>query len=760
MPLGTALRLLLLALLSPLLAAAQPTARSPWLGVWTARLGEYGLIALNVGDRGDGVPSRVEVWWLVDHLRPAALWIEDRTLFIDLPDHTRTARPGLALRLTDTGTLRFVAHGMLPAPLDPLYETAEFTRPKDDNPWYRITNTFYKTSEWGKWHESGRLKPLPADWPSSVTSPLLRLFAYDDHLLHHVVILPSLSEAELTTAYAWTHDKNIWSNGPDFIRQRIGQNPNTPLPILTELWNHPDNSPFWITAAQNPRAPAAWRAALIDRILTGSESAQSRAIWTGDGPPELYLRLIEKSPRLRGQIAGNREMPAVVYETLARDYPKESLPSLTTNPSVPVALLESIAASADTNLQFSLINNPSLPPATRTRLVHQLLSHATPAHFARFVHDPDAPADFLARCATDLDPNTRVYAARNPNTPEPLLLTFAEDPSRPVAEAARTALQSRFPSAFARHRATFTSLDARAADIPLHQQFETAIASSDLPALRRLTAYHADRNQLDGILSQNAHRIIQDGYRPAVMNLFLELGFASDRGHLAPLAGKSAANPEWLAYFKKHDAFAGPHAAGAYRAALESKDPANLTALVRARVDPNQFDDQRLTALHRAVLMHDLAAVELLLKNGADPSLHGHQQRTALDYAVALKFIPAIRLLDEKGQHAALVAAFAKEFPPAPKSRLLGLWTNNKDGFSTVRIQLNPDGSGRFGGGVSGGLLAWRETSPTEATAYLLGETGDPVRTQPFALSLSADGKLLTFTPPQGAPQQMIREPK
>jgi hypothetical protein len=732
--------------------------KSPWLGVWSAKLGNDGLIALYIGDKGDGEPARVEVWWLVDQPRVSGMRIEGDTLFIDILDHQRTSVPGLAFRITDRKTLRLAAYGVLPAPLDPRYEDLEFTKPADDNPWYRITNTYYKTSEWGKWHESGQLKPLPTDWPASVTSPLLHLFAHSDHLLRRVVVLPSLPETDLATAYAWTRDNNIWSNGPDGIRRHIGENPGTPLSILTELWNHPDNSQFWIAVARNPRAPAEWRAKLVDRILAGSENVQSRAIWTGDGPPELYLRLIEKSPSLRGQIAGNREMPPIVYETLARDYPKDCVRELISNPAVPTTILETIAASADQPLQLNLIQNPSLPPAVRTRLVHQILAQATPADFARFVHDRDATPEFLARCATDLEPGIRAYVAQNPQAPEPLLLALAEDPSRPVAEAARSALQARHPATFARKNATFTPLASRAEDIPLYKQLETAIISSDLATLRRLAAYHAERNQLDSTLWQNTRHVIRDGYHPAVMDLFLEFGLARDRSHLAPLAGQSAASSEWLAYFTKHDAFTKSGAALAYKAALESKDPRNLAGLVDAGIDCNQSDGEGRTALHLAILHNNLAAAEALLKHGADRTAQDRERQTPLDYAVLLKSVAAIRLLDSEGRHAALIAAFTQEFPPAPKSRLLGSWSNNRDGFNSFAILLNADGSGRFGGGVMGGLLAWRETSPTEATAYLIGEKGEPVRSAPITLKLDPESNTFTLTPTKGEPQRLFKQ--
>lgn len=735
------------------------TAKSPWLGVWSATLGDYGVVALEIRDKGDGVPSGVAVWWLVDSPRVTGLRIEGDTLSIDILNHQQAPVPGIALRLTEQRTLRFADYGVLRAPLDPLYANAEFIQPTDDNPWYRITNTYYKTSEWGKWHESGRLKPLPAAWPTSVAAPLLRLFAHDVHLLYRVVVLPSLPEADLAAAYAWADDTYLKSNGGADIRRRLGQNPSTPLPLLTELWHHPDSSQLWIAAAQNPRAPAEWRAALVERILAGSARVQEQATWLGDGPPELYLRLIEKNPQVRARLAGNRDMPAAIYEKLARDHPQDSLRYLISNPAVPTSLLERVALSADKNSQLTLITNPSLPAPTRTRIVHQILAQATPTDFPRFAHDRDATPEFLARCAADLEPGIRTYVAQNPNTPETLLLTLAEDPSRPVAEAARAALSSRFPATFAPRHAGFTPLASRADDIPLYKQFENAIASADLATLRRLAAYYTERGELAGLLSQHARHVVAGGYRPAVMDLFLELGFVHERGDLAPLAGQFAASAQWLAYFQQHDVFKNPSAAArAYRAALESKEPAHLAALLAAGIDPNQPDGEGRTPLHLAILHNNLAAAETLVQHGAARTSQDRHRQTPLDYAVRFKSAAAIRLLDTDGRHTAQLAAFAKEFPPAPQSRFLGAWTNNRDGFNTVAIFLNPDGSGRIGAAVLGGLLAWRETGTSEATAFVLGENGQPIRDQPISLRLDPAGRILSFTPARGEAQRMTRQ--
>lgn len=732
--------------------------KSPWLGVWTARLGDYGLVALKVQDRGDGKPSSIAVWWLVNEVRTSGLRIQDESLYVEFIDQMHAPMPGLALRMHDSQRLALIPYGVLPAPLDLVFQNAEFIRQADGFFWDQ--NFTYRTTpnEWGKWHDQGQLKPLPTAWPSTITVPLLHLFRHNDHLLHRVVVLPSLPESALSEAYTWTQNKPRWNGSPDFIQERIAENPNTSVSILSEAWNHPDNPQLWIAAAQNPRAPESWRAALIERILAASDQVKSRATWRGSGPPELYLRLMEVNPSIRQSIASNRSMPSVVYERLARDYAGESMTHLARNEAVPVGLLESIAQSASPEVQLHLISNPSLPPLTRTRVVHRITAQATPAQFARFVHDRDAPPEFLTRCSADLDALIRTYVANNLNTPELLLLTLAEDPSRSVADAARQSLGRRFPAAFAQHRATFSPLEARSADIPPSKQFETAAIQKDLPELKRLASYFAERDNLDQMLSLTARAVIRDGYRPEVMDFFIAQGYGRDSGSLAHLAGQCGGNRQWIEFFKSRGAFQKNYAGIAYREALNSTIPENLAGLIAAGIDPNQTDDENRTALQRAVLMHKLSALEALLRAGADPSAKDRQGRTALDYAVVLKFIPAIRLLDTNGRHAALIEAFVKEFPPAPESQFLGGWTNNRDGFYTVAIQLNADGSGRFGASVFGTLLAWREVSPKEAIAYLFNEKGEIERSMHIVLRFDeATASTLTLVPPKGETQKMIR---
>jgi hypothetical protein len=302
-----------------------------------------------------------------------------------------------------------------------------------------------------------------------------------------------------------------------------------------------------------------------------------------------------------------------------------------------------------------------------------------------------------------------------------------------------------------------TALESRPDEVPLHKQFENAIIRSDLPEINRLATYYKDRSSLDSILSQTARIVITEGYRPAVMDFFLEQDYDRHGGLLANLAGQCGGSSQWLDYFKRKGAFRATYSARAYDAALDSRKPENLAGLISAGVDPNQPGDNNRTALHRAVMLHDLAAVEALLRAGANPLAADTRRQTPLDYAVLLKFIPAIRLLDRDGRHTILIKAFVEEFPAAPSSRFIGGWTNNRDGFNTVAIQLNADGSGQFGAAVIGGLLAWREVSNAEAVAYLFNEKGDVERSFPIALLLDANGAVLSFVPPKGEAQKMIR---
>jgi hypothetical protein len=735
---------------------------SPWTGVWSGRLGDAGIIALDIRDRAPGEPPGVQVWWLVEELRfPAPTRLEGDTLFLAAPPELHPPAPALAFRLIAHDQIKLVAHGVLPAPLDPVFADLTLVRASGNNPWYDITNNYYKTSEWGKWHERGNLKPLPAEWPAPTAEATARLLSRNVHALHAALVQTTLTPEFLAEVWSWTQKPGLWGQQTDHIIEAIARNPNTPVEVLGKIWAIPQNPGLWIPVAANPHAKPEWRDTLVGRIVNGTQRVRILAARHPDGPAELYRELAKiPDAEIRGTLAETTRLPPTVYEEIAREADLNLLTLLARNESSPVALLERLAARPERSLKFALLRNKQFPPESRRRLVSELAATAGPKEMDELARDPDLPAELLPRYAEELLPATRAWVARNPHASQELLIRLAQDDSASAAEAAREALKSRYPAEYARLASGWPPLSALHQGTDLNSRFGRAAAKGDLPELRRLADYLRRRGEFDGMLSQNVHEVVR-AHQTAVMDWFLENGYAKDRFALAVLAGQNASDARWLAYFRDHGALEGKLAAQALTVAVLSGKAENVSPLLALGIDPNALNNNGETALHLAVLHRRMDLAEILLKAGARPDVPGRQGRTALDNAVQLKFFPAIIAMDTAGKHAALVQAFTKEFPPAPKSRFLGHWTNDRDGFYTVNIRLEPNGTAQFSAPLLGSLAAWRETGPNEAVLYFFNAKGEPEHTAPCKLRLNPEGTQLTFEPPKGGEvQRMRRHPR
>jgi hypothetical protein len=150
--------------------------------------------------------------------------------------------------------------------------------------------------------------------------------------------------------------------------------------------------------------------------------------------------------------------------------------------------------------------------------------------------------------------------------------------------------------------------------------------------------------------------------------------------------------------------------------------------------------------------------VTALIRAGAKADRRDAQGFTALDYAVKLNLIPAIRLIDISGQYAVLIKKFESEYPSAPNSRFLGQWSNNRDGFNTVTLRIDPDGTAFMSGGMMAAILGWKETGLGEATMTMLPmENIDKSSLPTVQLTLDPEAKVLNFVPSKGEKQLMQR---
>lgn len=103
--------------------------------------------------------------------------------------------------------------------------------------------------------------------------------------------------------------------------------------------------------------------------------------------------------------------------------------------------------------------------------------------------------------------------------------------------------------------------------------------------------------------------------------------------------------------------------------------------------------------------------VKMIIDAGADPYFKGKDSLSAVDIAADRLDIMLLRQLDFKGHQKELLATYTH----AESSPLIGLWSNNRDGFNTFSVSLSRDGFASVNGAVVGISGVWRESSAKEA---------------------------------------------
>jgi hypothetical protein len=102
-----------------------------------------------------------------------------------------------------------------------------------------------------------------------------------------------------------------------------------------------------------------------------------------------------------------------------------------------------------------------------------------------------------------------------------------------------------------------------------------------------------------------------------------------------------------------------------------------------------------------AALHGDVKSTKLLLKYGASVAAKDRNSRRAVDYAFQVLQPEVMSLLVETADDKARLKKLQDQLSPAATgSPFVGHWTNGKDGFYTVIVRLNDNGSFVFAGGM------------------------------------------------------------
>jgi hypothetical protein len=697
---------------SAMTAQPAPAPAFVWEGLWVGRIPEHGLIAVNFERRHGESSPRAFVWWIVAELSVASVRFDRENIHIEGFDHQGKSTPALAFTVTPRETLALTAVGALPEPLSKIFSGLELRKVTGGSmTWHGLTDFRVKDSEYNRWHEYGSLKILPANWNADVAIASTRLFRYDSARLHRFANLPMLPGSFLSEIDQWMNESPPERRDKYLVRKMLARHRNCEPVMLQTYWAQTQEPVLWLAVARNHRGDPAWAKSVVDRILQAGEQVQRQALFDEDCPTELYLAVLING-RLRAQIAADKRTPPAVLNRLEQDYSTDAdvLRNLAQNRSAPPELLLRLSQQHREATAYDLIANPAFPKAERKSLVVEFSAKVKLHVRERFVHDPDAPAEFLALCATDLDPALRMHTAKNPNTDLTTLTVLAADETRAVAESAREVLKQRFPSHFESLAPAWKPLEKLNEAWHPTYLFEKAAEAGDTARMRRIADYLREKGELSSALGNAASITLKTG-RTEIMDWLVAAGY-NERGTAFPmLAAQCGGDARWLDYFAAHGAFSPERVGIAFVTAVESGKSENLAALIARKLDPNGYSSNGETALHVSVMRRDMPAISALIAAGADPTLPDDNKQSAVDYAYRLKMLPAVRLMDLTGKYAAAVREFEAQYPPAQNSRFLGEWINAKGDFG---LQLKDDGTGRIIG-IYPIPFAWKELDRDEA---------------------------------------------
>jgi hypothetical protein len=689
----------------------------PLEGIWAAKVGEFGWVALDYQGLRHGQSGPREMWWFVEHV-PVIGDFDGSLLKIYYRDQKNEQKEGLRFSLQNGNRLRLEPGGLLPSRLSPPFEDLELQKVPDGQ-WYALTNNHYKTSEWGKWHEAGALRELPKNWPAALAEVTAHLLSERSSELTRALSVPTLSPDFLAEAYRWTVDKPRWNDQRERIQRVIASNPSCDAATLNELWLLPDVPAVWYAVARNPNAPADCYAKFVERIVNGSGIEQSRLLYEKDIPADLLEMLAEKgSPEAFSNLILAPNITENALLIISRRIKTERIGSpdvwetLMAQPKAPEAFLVEAAdmaiKSKHAQMLAALASNSALPVKKR-RLVAEARFQATYvdgqppySYCVGPLADPYLASEHIHELLDLPLPNVRSELAKNPALTDEQLKRLANDPIEYVSRTAVEAWRKRHPSG-----PELTLLPGAGKKIgdggsELREMiFDGRIGVAAgvwlrLPSSQRMwvgqvASWEKGRTPLDPILDFLA--AVEPRGGSLAENLLVQLAMSS---------------PENISDMKARGLLEMTRGFSAFQQALMSKKVEVIRVLLDAGLDVNEKGEDGVTPLMLAAATGQIEAVKLLLTYGADVRAKDQNSRTAAEYArLSLNPETLALVAATPGDKAELQKLQAKLSAAPAGSRFVGTWTNHKDGFSTVTLILNRNGSFQFAASLFGLSGSW-----------------------------------------------------
>lgn len=707
-------------------------------GTWAGKVPNLGWIALDYTGLAQGQVGPRQLWWFVECVAIKGK-VDGTKLRISYTDHKGQILDGLVFTLVDGRKLRLESGGLLPDPLPVPFVGLELTRVGDDQ-WYNLTNNYYKTSQWGIWHEGGELKALPSDWPNPLAETTARFLSGRIHELAPALAVPTLSKEMLAEAFRWTMEKPRWNDQRDWIQRVIASNPSCGRSTLTELWQLPEQPRIWYAAARNPNAPKEWFMEYGQRILTGPPRNQILAIEDRDLSSDLVEQFAEKgTPDVLSGVVHHPQATAHALEIVCRRIKNEHggdpyiLEGIASHPKAPVSFLLELSQTAIKNkhaqLLAALASNPSLPIDT-----HKAVAEA---RFQAVFGEGQPPYSYGVGPLSDaylapthicelIDlpvPSVRAALAGNSSLSDDQLKALAVDPTEYVSRTALASWKKRYPL-------------APLPDIPATAGKKSFSDTSEIREMilggKTAEAVVIWRKLPKGLQSQLQQVTYWEKERVSLPPILDFIVGAEPRG--GPLATNLLSaliqnGPEHIEEMKNRGLLEKISAFSPLALAISTGRGATVQLLLDAGLDANGRGDGGVTPLMLAAARGDSDMVNLLLKHGANRQAKDGYSRTAADYAFqALKPATMALLVETPAESAKLKKLQDQLTPAAANSAIVGRWSNNKDGFYTVAVVFDENGSFNFGASMISLRGKWQTSGPDRVVATPIWPEPQPTR--------------------------------
>ena len=616
--------------------------------------------------------------------------------------------------------------------------------------------------------DHGELRPLPEDFPPEFMDASALLFRDREHEIYAILEYPKLSQDVLETVGTGLLKGDAGQQGNMFVIPILGANPNLSPRLQEQIFGLPKAPEAWRAVACNPSAAKTCYPEYLKRVRDGDNNIRCQVARDKKAPREAWeLAIAPKEPDVLSEFSRNKSAPADLLAKVAETNILTDPVGLAANPSTPPEILIKLSktqvdvyaglseserkknwvllqnkqlSSSDKQVLWAIKRNPASPPEAVERVLRTLATCTAANIRDTCPDDPRLPQDLIEKLSKDPSIQVRIVLSMNKSVPLPILENLAKDPYQMVSERARDNMKERFPDAWAAHQNEWVPLKDLNPNNALSQDIDQAIKAGDVAKTRALLAF-TDDPDIKPHPSTMVSMILTNNFEP-FKALLKESIIEGGPGALETMIVSSKLTPNELRWLVKEHLL---NQQMTDRLALFATENGRTDLLDEAKqlgLLKSLSGQLKTAALFTAVAVRSDELVDFWIKAGGDPDAPVREGLSSAGLAEKLHLASLLKRLDLKGTYASKLAETQKEFPPSPKSALLGIWANKRNDSTTCAFTLAADGTGVLGAAASSFSILWKTEGPDQITIVLVGQEG-PMRDKAIHLKYEKDRDIL-----------------